>query len=175
MRRYPVVLALAAFAAALLAVPATAGNTSVIRPPSIFAAKLDSVKTKSGIDVYLPARMRAFAPASRIKGRVATAEDGTYDLELGIGSRCNGANACFIANFTGTRGVEPAFARKARLTGGRTGYWKGITCGASCSPAEIQWNEGMVMYTIATKAVTKNKEKATLVKLANSAIKAGPR
>ena len=167
-----VVAILAAVAA--LAVPATAGDTAVVSPPQIFEKKLPKVKSDSGIDVYLPSHLRVFTTARRVRG-TATADSGTYDLELGIGSRCNGANACFVGNFTGTRGVEPAFARKARLTGGRTGYWKGITCGASCSPAEIQWVENGVLYTVATKAVTSKKEKATLVKLANSAILAGPR
>jgi hypothetical protein len=174
MRRILAVLPAAAAAIALLAAPATAGDTAVISPPSIFKKDLPDVKSASGLDVYLPSHMRVFTAKRRVKGNTTT-ESGFYDLELGIGSRCNGANACFIGNFTGTRGVEPAFARKARLTGGRTGYWKGITCGASCSPAEIQWVENDVLYTIATKSVSVKKEKATLVKLANSAIKAGPR
>ena len=174
MRRSLAVLLAAVLTAALLAVPATAGQTDLVSPPKIFKSKLPGVKTKSGIDVFLPSHLRVFTSARRVKGDVST-DDGFYDLELGIGSRCNGANACFIGNFTGTRGAEPAFGRRARLTGGRTGYWKGITCGASCSPAEIQWVEDDVLYTIATKAVGVKKEKATLVKLANSAIKAGPR
>ena len=174
MRRNLTALVAACVAAALLAVPATAGDTALVSPPTIFKKKLPQVKADSGIDVYLPSHLRVFTTARRAKG-TATADAGTYDLELGVGSRCNGANACYLANFTGTRGEEPALGRRARLTGGRTGYWKGITCGASCSPAEIQWVENDVLYTIATKAVTLKKEKATLVKLANNAITAGPR
>ena len=173
MRRILAVLAAAAAAIALLAAPATAGDSALISPPSIFKTKLPNVKTKSGLDVYLPSHYRVFTNR-RVSG-TATAEDGFYDLEMGIGRRCNGANACFVGNFTGTRGADPAFGRKARLTGGRTGYWKGITCGASCSPAEIQWVEKGVLYSVSTKAVGVKKEKATLVKLANSAINAGPR
>ena len=174
MRRILPALAATAAALALLAAPATAGDSDLISPPSIFKKNLPEVKADSGLDVYLPSHMRVFTKARRVKG-VGTAENDFYDLELGIGSRCNGANACFIGNFTGTRGAKPAFARKARLTGGRTGYWKGITCGASCSPAEIQWVENGVLYSVATKAVGVKKEKGTLVKLANSAITAGPR
>jgi hypothetical protein len=174
LRRLPAVLIAACVAAAALAVPATAGDTDVVSPPKIFATKLAKVKSNSGIDVYLPSHLRVFTTARRARG-TATSDSGTYDLELGIGRRCNGANACYLANFTGTKGVEPGFGRRARLTGGHTGYWKGITCGASCSPAEIQWVEDDVLYSIATKGVSLKKEKATLVKLANSAITAGPR
>ena len=171
MRR---ILILAFALAGLLAVPATAGDTGIVKPPSIFKSKLAGVKSDSGIDVYLPTRLRVFTRPSRVRG-TATAESGTYSLDLGIGRNCGGANACYVANFTGTRGQKAALGRRVRLADGRTARWKGITCGASCSPAEIQWVEDGVLYTIATKSVTSGKEKATLVKLANEAIKAGPR
>ena len=176
VRRALVVAIAVLVAVVMLAVPATAGDTAVVSPPEIFAKKLPGVKSESGIDVYLPSHLRVFTTARRAKG-TASSEDGFYDLELGIGSRCNGANACYLANFTGTQGAEPAFGRRARLTGDRRGYWKPITCGASCSPAEIQWVQDDVLYSIATKAVgsTARSTKATLVKLANNAIKAGPR
>jgi hypothetical protein len=160
-------------AALALAGPAAAGDTAIVKPPSIFASKLEKVRTKSGLDVYLPGSLRVYTKASRVRGTV-TASAGTYDLELGIG-RCGGANACYLANFYAIKGEQPAFATKVSLFGGRTGYFKPITCGASCSPAAIQWLEGDVLYEIATKGVTVHKEKSTLVKLANSAIKAGPR
>jgi hypothetical protein len=80
-----------------------------------------------------------------------------------------------LAGFAGEKDAKPSYRKKVKLTGGRTGYWKGITCGASCSPAEIQFKVGDVLYSIATKGVGLKKEKATLVGLANSALKAGPR
>jgi hypothetical protein len=173
MRRSPLLLTLTAFAALALAAPAVAGDSAIVKPPSIFAPKLEKVRTKSGLDVYVPSRLRVYTKASRVRGTV-TASDGTYDLQLGVG-RCGGANACYLANFYAIKGEQPAFARRVSLSGGRNGYWKPITCGASCSPAAIQWLEGDVLYEIATKGVTLHKEKSALVKLANSAIKAGPR
>jgi hypothetical protein len=173
MRRIPILLTLSVFAAMALAAPALAGDTAIVKPPSIFAPKLEKVRAKSGLDVYLPSRLRVYTTASRVRGTV-TASDGTYDFQLGIG-RCGGANACYLANFYAIKGEEPAFARRVTLSGGRNGYWKPITCGASCSPAAIQWLEGDVLYEIATKGVTLHREKRALVKLANLAIQAGPR
>ena len=173
MRRILTLALAVCLASALLVVPATAAETGIVSPPKIFKPKLAKVKAKSGIDVFLPSRIRVYQP-TRTRG-TARATDGSYSLELGIGSRCNGANACFLASFTGIKGEQPAFGRKVKLSGGHTGYWKGITCGASCSPAEIQWVEGDVLYAVATKGVTQRQEKATLVRLANSAIKGGPR
>jgi hypothetical protein len=173
MRRLLVALAVTALAVAALASPAIAGDSAIVAPPSIFGPKLEKIRAKSGVDVYLPGKIRVYTKASRARG-TATASDGTYDLQIGIG-RCRGANACYLANFYALRGAEPAFGRRVTLTGGRNGYWKPITCGASCSPAAIQWLEGDVLYEIATKGVTLHREKSALVKLANSAIKAGPR
>jgi hypothetical protein len=174
MRRSLTLIAAACLASALLVAPATAGSTGVVSPPKLFAKKLDKVKADSGIDVFLPSHLRVFVKPSKAYP-TAVASDGTYDLEIGAARNCGGANACYLANFTGTRGEKPAFRKKVSLAGGHTGYWKGITCGASCSPAEIQWLEGDVLYTAATKGVGLKKEKPTLVKLANEAIKAGPR
>src|SRR4051794_32052476 len=152
MRRSPLLLTLTAFAALALAAPAVAGDSAIVKPPSIFAPKLEKVRSKSGLDVYVPSRLRVYTKASRVRG-TATASDGTYDLQLGVG-RCGGANACYLANFYAIKGEQPAFARRVSLSGGRNGYWKPITCGASCSPAAIQWLEDDVLYEIATKGVT---------------------
>jgi hypothetical protein len=173
MRRTLVRTLAACVAATALAGPAVAGDAAIVEPPKIFEKKLEKVRTDSGLDVYLPGKLRVYTKASRAKG-TATATSGSYDLQLGIG-RCNGANVCTLASFYGIRGEKPAYTTKVSLFGGRTGYFKPITCGASCSPAAIQWLEGDVLYEIANKGVTQHKEKATLVKLADSAITAGPR
>ena len=55
-------------------------------------------------------------------------------------------------------------ARKVSLTGGRTGYFKPLTCGASCSPPVIEWSQGGVLYWIQAHAGTKRQEKKRLVR-----------
>src|SRR5215208_3319881 len=171
--------AFAAFAAsvivvALLAVPATAGENAVVSPPKLFESKLGKVKEDSSLsDVYLLSRIRVFTKASRVRASFDASDD-QYNLILGIGRRCNGANVCLLANFAAIRGEKPSGKRVA-LADGTRGYWHDISCGASCSPAEIQFVKDGVLYAIATKGTTEKKVKATLVKLANSAIAAGPR
>jgi hypothetical protein len=176
MRRALAALVALCVAAAMLAMPASAGETAVVSPPKIFKSNLSSVKSDSSISaVYLPSHIRVFTRASRVRGSV-DASDNQYNLILGIGSRCNGANVCLLANFAAIRDERPASGgRRVRLSRGTTGYWRDISCGASCSPAEIQFVKRGVLYSIATKGVTQRNVKATLVKLANSAIEAGPR
>jgi hypothetical protein len=164
-----------AVAACLVApAPALAGDTAIVSPPDIFAPKLEKVRTQSGLDVYLPSKVRLDVKASRVRGG-AFASTGRYELELAVGKRCRGANVCSLAIFTAIRGEDPVYKTRVKLFGGRTGYFKPITCGASCSPAAIQWLEGDVLYEVASKGLTYKKERATLVKYVNTALKAGPR
>jgi hypothetical protein len=62
-----------------------------------------------------------------------------------------------------------------KLRGGRTGYFKPLTCGASCSPPVIEWLEGDVLYWIQADAGNGRQEKRRLVRMANSALRHGPR
>jgi hypothetical protein len=84
---------------------------------------------------------------------------------------CGGATACFLATFGGQRGEDPHYTRKLRLTG----YFKPLTCGASCSPPAIEWVEDDVLYWIKGHAGTKKQEKKRLRQMANSAIRHGAR
>jgi hypothetical protein len=104
----------------------------------------------------------------------STATENSYQLELSAVRGCHFANACFIASFDAERGGKFSFKRKVKLTHGIVGRWQPIQCGASCAPAFIQWKEFGVLYTIEDKAVGEN-QKRWLQKLANSAIRNGPR
>ncbi|MDQ5808757.1 MAG: hypothetical protein M3320_08790, partial [Actinomycetota bacterium] len=101
---------------------------------------------------------------------------GTYTFDVNATAEC-GANACFLAQFSGEEGGEPAFRREVDLAGGRTGYYKPLTCGGSCSPPMIQWVQGGVLYSIQAKLGVSGrvKQRAAMVRAANSAIRSRPR
>ena len=139
--------------------------------PRKFKKLIPKVSKKTGLPVLLPSSLRAFGAPSRVFG-TGGATRRSYGLELGFGRDCNGATACFVAAFFATKGAKPDFKQKVKLEEGHTGYFKPITCGASCSPATIQWKEGKVLYEIQNKGGGK---KAEMVKLANSAIRGGDR
>ena len=61
------------------------------------------------------------------------------------------------------------------LAKGRQGRYQPLSCGASCSPPSISWKERGVTYTIQAKVVGKQTDRALLVKMANEAIRQGPR
>lgn len=171
IRRLLTVL-IAVVAVAAVAVPAIAASDTV-NVPRKFKKLIPKVSKKSGLPVLLPSKLRAYGPPSRVFGQGAATRR-SYALELGFGRDCNGATACFVAAFFATEDGKPSFKRKVKLEGGRTGYFKPITCGASCSPAVIQWRQHDALYEIQYKPAIKNEAKA-MVRLANSAIDEGPR
>ena len=167
MRLFTAVL----LALAALAVPAFAAGRS-LDVPAKFRTQIPQVEKKSGLSVRLPASVRVYFRRTYAD---AFATRTTYRLDLGAARNCGSATACFIASFAGMRGGKPAFRRKVQLTRGITGYFKPVTCGASCSPAFIQWKEGRVLYEISYKGASSKREKATMIALANSAISGGDR
>ena len=155
-------------AIAVLAVPALAA--SPIDVPREYRSKLAHVKNVSGIPVLLPSSLRAGIKPSRVFGTVEGLKRGRYELGLGVGRDCHGANACFVAAFFGERGAGLSFKRRVALAHGIVGRYHPISCGASCAPALVQWREGGVAYEIQFKG-----RKRQLVALANQAIRAGAR
>jgi hypothetical protein len=170
-RRLPLLVALLALVA--VAVPAFAASEGNVNVPAKFKSLLPKVKAKSGLSVRLPGSIHVFVAPKKTYADASSTRK-SYFLELDAAKSCHGANVCFLASFSGTRGGKPAFKKTVALAHGITGYFKPVTCGGSCSPAFIQWKEGKVLYEIENKGVGKN-EKASMAKLANSAIKAGGR
>jgi hypothetical protein len=134
----------------------------------VLAAEIANAKTGK-VAVLLPATLSADAPASRLYGSGGATKRG-YDIQLAYARNCFDATACFLAEFWGNPGKIFLKTRVA-LAHGITGAYAGISCGASCGPATVQWKESGMLYTVQWRAGTK----ATMIALADSAIKAGPR
>ena len=158
----PVLLALVAIA---IAAPAAAART--IDVPKRFATQLERAHAQTTVPILLPQKMTADFRRFFAEGR-ATASAWRFDL--GAVRRCNQATACFIAEFKGVRDAHPSGRRTIRLERGRTGYFQPLSCGASCSPASIEWRERHTRYSIQAKV-----PKRELIRMANSAIRNGPR
>jgi hypothetical protein len=98
-----------------------------------------------------------------------------YSLGVSAAPDCGGANACFAADFRAEKGGKPFGRGKVTLTKGRHGRFQPLSCGASCSPPSISWKERGVTYTIQAKVVGKKTDRQLLAKMANEAIRKGPR
>ena len=151
----------------LLAVTAALAAPQVAVPP-LFEDELPSVKDKTEIAVLLPQRMPnlfdEYFPEASARRR-------SYDLDLGAAPGCGSATACFVATFTGRKGGQPSGPQRVELARGRIGRFQPLSCGASCSPPSISWRERGATYDIQAKVGGRR----ALVRMANSAIRHGPR
>ena len=159
-------LAGALIAALAVAVPSLAAggqvNVSAVLAPEIARAKSGKVA------VLLPSSIRNDV-SSRLYGSASVTAKG-YDIALAYAPRCDDSTACFFADFQAGPG-KLAFATRVALAHGIGGAYRGISCGASCAPASIAWEQHGVLYSVQYVLGSK----ASMIALANSAIEAGPR
>ncbi len=162
---------LATFAASIALLPGVlTGTVSDVKQqtplpilvPSTFYSDFDHLHPYGGGDKKSYDLGVAAAPASECGGEASGRDSG-------------GANACFAASFSARKGGTPFGRGKVTLAKGRHGRYQPMGCGASCSPPSISWKERGVTYTIQAKVVGKPSDRALLVKMANEAIKQGPR
>ncbi len=145
---------------------ALAGPT--IDVPALFADDLPKVKAKTSVAVLLPQTM-----PDRFDDYFPErfARENRWTLALGAVEDCHGATACFIARFTAREGGRASGPVAIDLARGRSGRFQPLSCGASCSPPSIAWHERGATYTIQAKVGGRR----ALVRMANSAIRNGPR
>ena len=165
MRR---ILLLALVATVLPAASASAAATRDVDLPQLFARQIERARLQTSVPVLLPQTLRSDFRRHFPEGRAVT---GAWRFDIGAAPGCGTATACFIAEFSGVRGRSPSARRTVRLARGRTGFYRPLRCGASCSPPSIQWRERRTLYTIQAKVPGRR----ALVRMADSAIRNGPR
>jgi hypothetical protein len=165
MRR--VVLLTVAAISLLIAVPAIAGSVSL---PTLFAKQINKINAAS----HAPAVLLPGSMALDVKHPYATGgpSGSSYDLEIGAVKNCNGANACFVADFQAHKGGK-VFGKKVTVNGASKAGFVGLSCGASCSPPQVDFVVGGVLYSI--QANVGKHSRTALISAAEAAISAGPR
>jgi hypothetical protein len=155
-----------------LVLAATASARTVKVPDELGSA----IPSAAAIDepVLLPATIDLDYAAGRpIYGEAAGVKKDHYALTLSAAQGCDGANACFLAEFFGTRGAKLGYkSTNVALALGQKGHYQPSHCGASCAPASISWIQKGVRYEIAANALG---GRNAFVTWANSAIRAGNR
>lgn len=161
-------------AAAAVAVPAFAASTSnSVNVPKVFTKQIAAIKKSSKAPVILPTSLPFGGKVPKLYATGGGTKS-AWGLVLAGAPDCGGADACFLASFTAVRGGKLPGKSNLKLAGGRPALFKDVTCGASCSPAEIWFVYRGALYNYAHKDAPKN-TKAVLSRMAAQAIAAGPR
>ena len=171
MRRRLIIPALALLAAGALALPVASAATQPSLP-SLFARQITAInRAAHAPPVLLPRSMPLDAARLFASGG---AQHSGYDLEIGAVRHCGGATACFVAAFTAASGGK-VFGRRVLVRGAARAGFVPLSCGASCSPPQIDFVWHGVLYTIQANLKTKQADRTALIAAAQSAISAGPR
>ena len=165
--------------AAALAVAAVACATALAAPArnidllKVFGGQLPKVKNVTTVPVLLP---RSLPLGGSYKVYASSGASRAYwELSLAGAPNCGSANACFVASFEGKRNGRLPGKANLRLAGGDPAIYQAFTCGASCSPTSFWFTHAGVLYSWQVKDLPAKGPKATLARLANEAIAAGPR
>ena len=148
--------------------------------PEGFASSIRAVKAKTRVPILLPSTLPD--PIGKAKDTVVqSVEEDSYAIslyyELGIG------DAGFAANFTAQ--AKPNYApedlgnvQRTALAQGLVGFFRPVSCGGSCAPANLWWQQNGTLYQIQLKLSSTMSERdqlKALTAVASSAITAGPR
>ena len=149
-------------------------------PAQVFKLLLPQIKEKTKVPVFLPSDLPQ--PIEKAKYSVAgDLQADKYEIslyyELGIG------DAGFAAFFTGQadakyRAEELGNVKEVTLARGTKGFFRPVSCGGSCAPANLWWMDGGVLYQIQLKlspTMSERDQENEIIAVANSAITAGPR
>jgi hypothetical protein len=153
-------------------IPAAGATNASVDPARVFAKQIAALNRKTTVPILLPRSLPGDA-TRRLYPSAWTVPRG-WVLSLAGAPRCGGANACFLASFAGRRGGVLPRPANVRLPNGDRAYYKPITCGASCSPASLWFVHRGVLHAWQLKDPPPG-GRAAVVRLAASAIAAGPR
>lgn len=168
MRR---LLALTAGCVALVtAVPALAAT----QLPKLFAQQLLAIhKAAHAPVVLLPGSM----PLDTTHYYASGGPSGSgYALAIGAVRNCGGANACFVAEFSATKS-RSVFGKRVTVHGASKAGFFPLSCGASCSPPQIDFVVHGFRYVIQARLKHRagQTDRSELIAAAEAAIAAGPR
>ena len=147
--------------------------------PEIFRPLLPEIKSKSHVPLLLPGELPKPIEGAK-HALIAKVTPNEYAIslyfELGIG------DAGFAGYFSGD--AAPGYSPRelgniseVKLANGIRGYFRPISCGGSCAPANLWWEDGGILYQIQLRLSDTSEEgqEKTINAVANSAILAGPR
>jgi hypothetical protein len=162
----------AALAVALtLTIVSSATAAQQVDVPQALGSVLSGTRS-SRIPVLLPGTAKLDVKSSQRLYPLVLVTPTAYSLTLSPVKDCT-ADACFLADFSAANGRPLGYTTtNVALANGQRGYFRALSCGASCSPASIQWIEKGVRYEIQANALGGKRE---FVAMADSAIRAGDR
>ena len=144
-------------------------------PAPVFRPALAQIQSQTRIPILLPSKL----PSAIFKRGIKMAsgevrEDGYF---ISLYSSEDGRDAAFAAGFGGSTRIfgphDLPNTRPVALSGSRNGMFRPVSCGGSCAPANLWWEQNGAMYEIQIKLGSVPRERdqeKILVETANSIV-----
>jgi hypothetical protein len=147
--------------------------------PEALASVLAEVKAKSHVGVLLPSELpQPFARAKYATVDAASEDGYAISLYYQLGAGDSGFAAFFSADAHPNYGPKDIpNVRKVKLSHGLIGYFREVSCGGSCAPANLWWEDGHALYSLQLMLrsdLPDRDQQRKMISVANSAILAGP-
>jgi hypothetical protein len=146
-------------------------------PAPVFRAALEQIRSQTRIPILLPSKLPSAIPERDIKVAYGEVTEDGYSISLYSSEA--GSNATFAAGFGGSTRIlgfqDLPNALRVALSGGRTGMFRPVSCGGSCAPANLWWEQNGVMYQIQIKLsrdLAEKDQERILIETANSTVTA---
>lgn len=159
----------------------TSARSTRAKPlPRVLVSALAKVKGKSRIPILLPSALPGGIGTVR-HVTIGKAKPGEYQISLwyrlGVGD-AGFAGMFFAMASPGYSPDQLSNVHAIELAHGVHGYFRAVSCGGSCAPANLWWEQSHALYQIQLvfrSYFSASEQEDQIAKIANSAILAGPR
>lgn len=148
--------------------------------PRIFTNGVAAIKAKTHIPILLPRHLGQ--PLEKAKYAVVQ-DANANEYFISLYYKLHVGDAGFAGSFSAE--AEPRYnvgdlenVSVVKLTHGLRGFFRAVSCGGSCAPANLWWEQSGIMYQIQIKlppTLSEESQQKAVVSLADSSITAGPR
>ena len=144
----------------------------------VFSNAVAVIREKTAVPIRIPTEVPGLDAETDLYAIVGSANETGYTVVLGATPDCEGQHVCSYGTLIGTTlplikiddyGFTDRRRTRVRLRNGISGYFYDTVCGAYCSDSWVVWTEGKYRYIIGLKA----EKQSNMIKVANSAIRAG--
>jgi len=143
-------------------------------PARVFTPALKQIQSKTHIPILLPSKLPSAIPESGIKLASGEVRKDGYFISLYYSAD---AIASYAAGFGGSTLVlqdrDLPNSARVSLSERRTAIFRPVSCGGSCAPANLWWEQNGVMYQIQVKLspdLPEKEQQEILVEAANSTV-----
>jgi hypothetical protein len=142
-------------------------------PSNVFAPAIEEIRGQTQIPIMLPSKLPMVIRETEIMLAYGEITADGYSVSLYYSEL--GSDATFAAYFAGSKQrLGPlGNTRPVELRNGLMGRFRPVSCGGSCAPANLWWEQNGITYQIQIKFASttdQTQQQKILVETANSSV-----